>query len=271
MVWRTCVYFIGNILQSLSSVWLNTSQNFTISTSISFPRLTALSIIFTGSARCVSLQKLWNTWPQPHKTFEYSQENSQLKYLSPRMGKLKILQVFTYLSLRMLSMSRIFSTQPFSDSDTGFENSLENTQKFYDGGAWLTHFKNICNLSLWIITTRRHRYDHLSQGWHLFTFCIYLVKWHLLTDMSYFTKWHRRYLPETLFSATVISKTFRVHFITDRKEKIIGFKTMNIIHSHFDDTLMARYCRWPPIYFMSRIVKYCLLCIARSMRKLLWT
>jgi flagellar motility protein MotE (MotC chaperone) len=29
-------------------------------------------------------------WLQCHKTFEYSQENSQLKYLSPRMGELRI-------------------------------------------------------------------------------------------------------------------------------------------------------------------------------------
>jgi hypothetical protein len=28
--------------------------------------------------------------PQRHKTFEYSQENSQLKYPSPRVGELKI-------------------------------------------------------------------------------------------------------------------------------------------------------------------------------------
>jgi hypothetical protein len=35
----------------------------------------------------------------------------------------------------MLSRSRIFPTPPFSDSDNWVENFLENTQKFYDGGA----------------------------------------------------------------------------------------------------------------------------------------
>jgi hypothetical protein len=30
-------------------------------------------------------------WPQCHKTYEYSQENSQLKYMSQRMGELRIL------------------------------------------------------------------------------------------------------------------------------------------------------------------------------------
>jgi hypothetical protein len=36
----------------------------------------------------------------------------------------------------MLSRLRIFPTPPFSDSDILVENFLENTQKFYDGGAW---------------------------------------------------------------------------------------------------------------------------------------
>jgi hypothetical protein len=29
-------------------------------------------------------------WPQHHKTIEYSQENSQLKYPNPRLGERKI-------------------------------------------------------------------------------------------------------------------------------------------------------------------------------------
>jgi hypothetical protein len=37
----------------------------------------------------------------------------------------------------MLSRLRIFSTPPFFDSDIRVENFLENTQKFYDGGARL--------------------------------------------------------------------------------------------------------------------------------------
>jgi hypothetical protein len=53
------------------------------------------------------------------------------------MGELKIFQVWTFSSLRMLSMSRIFPAPPFSDSDIWVENFLENTQKFYDGGAWM--------------------------------------------------------------------------------------------------------------------------------------
>jgi hypothetical protein len=36
----------------------------------------------------------------------------------------------------MLSMSRIFPTPPFPDSDIFVENFVENAQKFYDGGAW---------------------------------------------------------------------------------------------------------------------------------------
>jgi hypothetical protein len=35
--------------------------------------------------------------PQRHKTFEYSQENSQLKYPSPRIGGLNFFKVFTYV------------------------------------------------------------------------------------------------------------------------------------------------------------------------------
>jgi hypothetical protein len=74
--------------------------------------------------------------PGPNvKTFEYIQENSQLKYPSPRMGEQRIFYVCTYLCLRMLSRSRIFPTLPFSDLDIWVENFLENTQKFYDSGA----------------------------------------------------------------------------------------------------------------------------------------
>jgi hypothetical protein len=47
------------------------------------------------------------------------------------MGELRISTVYTYSILRMFSRLRIFPAPFFSDSD----NSLENTQKFYDGRA----------------------------------------------------------------------------------------------------------------------------------------
>jgi hypothetical protein len=77
--------------------------------------------------------------PQCHKTFEYS----QLKYLILIMGMQRIFSIWAYLSLRMFSKLWIFSTSPFQDSDIWVENFLENTQKFYDGGAR-------CNFKKWV-------------------------------------------------------------------------------------------------------------------------
>jgi hypothetical protein len=73
-----------------------------------------------------------------HKTFEYSQENSQLKYLSHGMGQLWIISICANLSMRIISRVSIYSVPSISDSDIWVEISLENTQNFYDGGARCT-------------------------------------------------------------------------------------------------------------------------------------
>jgi hypothetical protein len=78
------------------------------------------------------------TRPHRHKTFEYSQGNSQLKYLSQRMVELEIsLTLITFSDLDMYRLQKL-SAPPFSDSNIWVENFLENTQKFYDIGAWIT-------------------------------------------------------------------------------------------------------------------------------------
>jgi hypothetical protein len=56
-----------------------------------------------------------------------------LSILSLRTKELDIFFVRTYLSLRMLSRLRIFSVT--LSSDICIQNSLRNSQKFYDGGA----------------------------------------------------------------------------------------------------------------------------------------
>jgi hypothetical protein len=75
-------------------------------------------------------------WPHRHKTFEYSQGNSQLKYLSYRMVELEISS--TLITSSVVSMYKLgkISAPSFTDSDIWLENFLENTQKFYDIGAW---------------------------------------------------------------------------------------------------------------------------------------
>jgi hypothetical protein len=75
------------------------------------------------------------SWPHCHKTFEYSQENSQLKYLSMTMMKLKIVSTCMYLGLRLYLGLIIFSAHLFSYPDIWVENFLKNTENFYDGGA----------------------------------------------------------------------------------------------------------------------------------------
>jgi hypothetical protein len=61
----------------------------------------------------------WNiqTRPQCHETIEYSEANSQLRYLSLRRRELRIFSVCIYLSLRMFSKLWMFSASPFSNSD----------------------------------------------------------------------------------------------------------------------------------------------------------
>ena len=102
---------------------------------------------------------LKNYWPQRHKTFwVFSRKCSTQISKSKNKGAEFF---FTYFSLRMLSMSRIFSTPPFSDSDIWVENFLENTQKFYDGGAWAWKAK-ICMGLFW-----HRRKGSLFKSWPL--------------------------------------------------------------------------------------------------------
>jgi hypothetical protein len=72
--------------------------------------------------------------------FENSQANSQLRYSSLTTGKQRIFSVCLYFSLRLFSRLWIFFASPFIDSNISVENLLENTQKFYDGGARLFFF-----------------------------------------------------------------------------------------------------------------------------------
>jgi hypothetical protein len=73
--------------------------------------------------------------PHHHKTFEYSQGNSQLKYLCQRMVDLEISSTFITFSNRSMCRLKKFLAPPVSDSDMRVENFLENAQKFYDIGA----------------------------------------------------------------------------------------------------------------------------------------
>jgi hypothetical protein len=106
------------------------------------------------------------------------------------MGELRILYVCTYLCLRMLSMSRIFSTPPFSDSDIWVENFLENTQKFYDDGAryhdrGAKYLKNLCLhfycQVLWcLVAYLNEKYEKKKEKKpHMFSVTLY---WDLLTQ-----------------------------------------------------------------------------------------
>jgi hypothetical protein len=88
------------------------------------------------------------TWSHHHKTFEYSQENSQLKYLSLTIGKLKIfsaLRTGSDLSIYRLS---IFSTPPFSDSES-WEFSLEYSKVLWRQGQMLPNLL-FQHIKIWI-------------------------------------------------------------------------------------------------------------------------
>jgi hypothetical protein len=56
-------------------------------------------------------------WPHRHKTYEYFQGNSPLKYLSQKMMELEISSTLITFSDFSMYRLRKFSTPPFTDLD----------------------------------------------------------------------------------------------------------------------------------------------------------
>jgi hypothetical protein len=93
---------------------------------------------------------IWNTGsfgPTVMKIFEYSQGNSEVKYLSQRIVELRISS--NYIVFSDLSMYRLrkLSVPPFSSSNIWVENFLAKPQKFYDIGAWTGLLKNLAKFN----------------------------------------------------------------------------------------------------------------------------